>query len=112
MEELKATIHEISPLNVSFGNVEVQSGSGGTSRHSRLTERDLPNQHPIEAITGLNEALANAGTKFTTDETLSLENGVLSVNRATELEEDNTLPITSAAVAATVGNIEVLLKTI
>lgn len=52
------------------------------------------------------------GISFTTDETLSLENGVLSVNRATELEEDNTLPITSAAVAATVGNIEILLKTI
>ena len=52
------------------------------------------------------------GIGFTTDETLRLYNGVLSVNRATEPEEDNTLPITAAAVHTTVGNIEILLKTI
>lgn len=50
--------------------------------------------------------------KFTTDETLTLKNGVLSVNRATKVEADNTLPITSAAVHTTVGNIEAILKTI
>lgn len=52
------------------------------------------------------------GTAFITDETLSLKNGVLSVNRAYSVEEDNTLPITSAAVHTTVGNIEVILSTI
>lgn len=36
----------------------------------------------------------------------------LSVDTADEVEQDNTLPVTSAAVAATVGNIEVLLGTI
>lgn len=40
------------------------------------------------------------------------ENGVLSVDTATAVEEDNTRPITSAAVQTTVGNIEILLKTI
>lgn len=44
--------------------------------------------------------------------TLTLENGVLSVNTADAVEENNTLPITSAAVATTVGNIEILLETI
>lgn len=38
--------------------------------------------------------------------------GVLSVDTATAVEEDNTRPVTSAAVQTTVGNIEVLLKTI
>lgn len=52
------------------------------------------------------------GTSFTTDETLTLENGVLSVNTATEVEADNTLPVTSAAVNTTVGNIEAILATI
>lgn len=52
------------------------------------------------------------GVDFTTDDTLSLTNGVLSVNTTSEIESDNTLPITSAGVYATVGNIEVLLKTI
>lgn len=40
------------------------------------------------------------------------ENGVLSVDTATAVEEDNTRPVTSAAVQTTVGNIEALLKTI
>lgn len=54
------------------------------------------------------------GVDFTTDETLTLdpETKVLSVNRAEAVEPDNTLPITSAAVHTTVGNIEILLQTI
>ena len=52
------------------------------------------------------------GTIFTTDETLTLRNGILSVNTAEEPDPNNTLPITSAAVAQTVGNIEIILKTI
>lgn len=55
----------------------------------------------------------SGGTVFQPDnETLLLENGVLRVNTADAAEEDNTRPITSAAVAEQVGNIEVLLKTI
>lgn len=57
-------------------------------------------EHPVE------------GMKFETDETLALENGILSVNTADKVEQDNTLPITSAAVHVTVGNIETLLGTI
>lgn len=52
------------------------------------------------------------GVSFTTDNTLKLVNGVLGVNTADTAEEGNTLPITSAAVASTVGNIEAILKTI
>lgn len=47
-----------------------------------------------------------------TDHTLILKDGILSVNTTNQMEQDNTLPITSAGVYATVGNIEVLLKTI
>lgn len=52
------------------------------------------------------------GTTFVTDDTLSLVDGVLSVNTADAVEEDNTLPITAAAVHTTVGNIEILLSLI
>lgn len=52
------------------------------------------------------------GIEIQVDETLRLENGVLSVNTTDLMEQDNTLPITSAGVYATVGNIEALLKTI
>lgn len=52
------------------------------------------------------------GVDFTTDDTLVLENGVLRVNTTNDVAQDNTLPITSAAVHTTVGNIEILLGTI
>ena len=52
------------------------------------------------------------GVTFITDETLLLSEGVLSVNTAEHPEENNTLPITAAAVYQTVGNIEILLRTI
>lgn len=52
------------------------------------------------------------GVSFETDDTLTLKDGVLRVNTAHEPEPDNTLPITAAAVATTVGNIEILLKTV
>lgn len=52
------------------------------------------------------------GATFTTDHTLSLKDGVLKVNTASEAEADNTLPITAAAVNTAIGNIDVLLQTI
>lgn len=55
---------------------------------------------------------SGGGIDFDVDETLSLKNGILSVNTTNQMEQDNTLPITSAGVYATVGNIEALLKTI
>lgn len=57
-------------------------------------------------------ALVPTGVNFEVDHTLYLRNGVLGVNTAHEPNPDNTLPITSAAVAQTVGNIEVLLQSI
>ena len=43
---------------------------------------------------------------------LKVTGNTLEVDTAEEVEQDNTLPITSAAVYTTVGNIEVLLGTI
>lgn len=54
----------------------------------------------------------SGGVDFKTDDTLSLTDGILSVNTTNNMEQDNTLPITSAGVYAAVGNIEALLKTI
>lgn len=50
----------------------------------------------------------NIGSGLLLDE----ETNTLSVDTATTVEEDNTRPITSAAVYTTVGNIEILLETI
>ena len=65
----------------------------------------------VKLIEDVRELQANR-VGFVTDETLNFKNGVLSVNTADAVDNDNTLPITSAAVAVTVGNIEVILKTI
>ena len=51
-------------------------------------------------------------TSIETDDTLVFRDGVLRVNTTASVEADNTLPVTSAAVNATVGNIEALLTTI
>ena len=56
-------------LNLNTSNkssVEYEIGknkntSGGTDDHDKLQNRDKENQHPIKAITGLEDALANAG---------------------------------------------------
>jgi len=68
----------------------------------------------IDATTvqGAIDKLSGGNVDFQVDETLKLENGILSVNTTNDMEQDNTLPITSAGVFATVGNIEALLKTI
>ena len=60
----------------------------------------------------LEENPFDPGVQFETDDTLILKDGILSVHTTNDMEQDNTLPITSAGVFATVGNIEVLLKTI
>ena len=66
--------------------------------------------------TNLEEYIKNGGTgggtTFTTDETLTLSGGVLSVNTTDTPSADNTLPITAGAVYTQLGNIEILLETI
>lgn len=60
----------------------------------------------------LDENPIDTGVKFETDKTLILKGGILSVNTADVVEEDNTLPVTSAAVQVVVGNIGAILDTI
>ena len=50
---------------------------------------------------------------YSLDDTLNLSpEGRLSVNTANDAQQDNTLPITSAAVFSEIGNIDALLATI
>lgn len=84
-------------------NGKLQGAKGDPGDDYVLTEEDKKE---------IAEMIPSGGVSFETDETLFLENGVLGVNTATDVEGDNTLPITSAAVYETVGNIEILLKTI
>lgn len=46
--------------NIKVGNSNLSGSSvPGTTEHNALKNRDLPNQHPISAITGLQEKLDN-----------------------------------------------------
>jgi hypothetical protein len=65
-----------------------------------------------EAADRAEEAGSSGDVYFETDETLTLKGGVLSVHTTDEMEEDNTLPITSAGVYTAVGNINALLEMI
>lgn len=56
--------------------------------------------------------VSGGNVDFKTDETLTLKDGILSVNTTDQMAHDNTLPITSGGVYTIVGNIEILLKTI
>ena len=53
-------------------------GGGGTADHTQLANRDASDQHPIGAITGLQEALDSKGPAFTAAPGLRLEDGMLS----------------------------------
>lgn len=52
--------------------VNLKDNGQGTLYHDRLTHRDLPDQHPISSITGLEDALLNL------DKTFVFEQGVAS----------------------------------
>lgn len=73
---------------------------------------EIPDEAVAQAVQSYLEENPVGGVDFETDETLTLENGTLSVNTAKAVEQDNTLPITSAAVYTEVGNINALLATI
>ena len=85
-------------VDVQYTKVELD---GATPEHIEEAVNKYLDEHPIEG-----------GVSFETGETLTLKDGILSVNTTDQMEQDNTLPITSAGVYATVGNIEALLKTI
>lgn len=49
---------------------EIKStGTGGTSDHNKLSNRDLPDQHPISAITGLQNTLSGLQSSIGTETT-------------------------------------------
>jgi len=78
-----------------------EAGTGATDEQIAASVENYFVKNPVEG-----------GTNFETDETLRFVEGKLSVNTADSVEADNSLPITSAAVYTTVGNIDSILKTI
>lgn len=63
------------------------------------------------ALTGTANS-GSGGTSYQIGAGLKVEEGVLMVDTAGTVEEDNTLPVTSAAVYVELGNVEALLANI
>lgn len=77
---------------------------------------DLTTEDKSSLVAAINEVrqTGGGGTAYTIGHGLRLDakTNTLSVDTADKMEQDNTLPITSAAVYVEVGNINALLKTI
>lgn len=78
------------------------------------TNISVKSQDKNKEIFVKNEAIFRYGTTdfYVIGDGLKLEGNVLSVDTSNDVDDNNTKPITSAAVYETVGNIEVLLGTI
>lgn len=101
------------PENYVYTETEVLNYSSLVSRIDQIERNGVSDQQIATAVEKyLEENPIDTGVQFETDNTLILKDGVLSVNTTDQMEQDNTLPMTSAGVYSTVGNIEVLLKTI
>lgn len=108
-ENLVEAINEVKEIADAGGS----SGDQGTIDHSKLINRDVADQHPVSAITGLEESLQNTISTDRLGDNMEVdESGKVIVKTTDDIEQDNTLPITSSAVYTTVGNIQALLDTI
>ena len=110
--------HDFSEIEKQLTNVQRTAASAKSTADNAASVAGSAAQEvesvsgQVDSLSARVETLEQSGAAFTTDETLTLANGVLSVNRATAVEKDNTLPITSAAVYTEIGNIDALLQTI
>lgn len=109
-ENLVEAINEVKEIADAGGS---GGGDQGTIDHSKLINRDVENQHPMQAITGLENALQQTISVDKLGDTMKVDEfGKIGVKTTDDMEQDNTLPITSSAVYTTVGNIQALLDTI
>lgn len=91
------------------------TGQDGFSPIAKVTQTETGAVITITDKTGTTTATVTNGgsaTPYEIGSGLRLDDNVLSVDTATDVEEDNTRPITSAAVYAEIGNINAILATI
>ena len=87
--------NEIKLINTAFQNVRVSNGNNipvGATDHSKLSNRDLADQHPISAITGLQEELDSLSQAVVFTPNVSSE-GVISWTNNGGLENPTAVNI-------------------
>lgn len=99
MATFHATFSESNPIHATFSESNPMSAEFGEVQ--RIHDTPL-----VPATT------TTLGGIIVGSDLLITPEGVLSVDKATAVEQDNTKPITAAAVYTEVGNIDALLQTI
>lgn len=95
---------EVSLLNQIDGNIDLNAEIDGDTGAVTIIEKGGAALRPATRTT-LGGVIVGEDLQIT-------QGGVLSVIKADKAEQDNTRPITSAAVYTEIGNIEALLRTI
>lgn len=67
------SIEQEQPVEASF-----EISAGGTKNHNELENRDIPDQHPISAITGLENALNNKQNRLNSGQLEAVNSGITS----------------------------------
>ena len=80
--------------------------------HEITITNETGEPHVFVVTNGKDGAGGVGGSALKPGDNIKIEDGVISVMTADEVEKDNTKPITAAAVHTQLGNIEILLKTI
>lgn len=80
--------------------------------HEITITNEIGEPHVFVVTNGKDGAGGVGGSALKPGDNIKIEDGVISVITADEVEKDNTKPITAAAVHTQLGNIEILLKTI
>lgn len=112
---LKVTFHGEDNYYVGFGQVQTVTETGD---YSQLINK--PSINGVTLIGDKSSSDLNIAASFPSDgaigdilmKTSTASDGVSWVTPASDVEEDNTRPITSAAVYTEIGNINALLATI
>lgn len=104
-----STNDDIPDQHWSSANFRIMVAKGNEEYESNL-QQEYPTavEQALEAANKILSVYTFDGV----DETLKVTDGILGVNTTNVVEQDNTQPVTSAAVHMTVGNINALLETI
>lgn len=94
---LQGNVNEVQTIIGSVAAVPAGSSSGGTTDHSKLSNRDAAEQHPIEAITGLRKILdeVKAGSVGNANCPITVETIIIEENPGGETEN---VPVTGLSL--------------
>lgn len=100
---------EIDTTNEIVAEIDGGIGGGGTTNYELLSNKPQINNVELVGNTTLEELGVQT---LEAGENVEIVNNVISVPTASEVDEDNTKPISASAVYREVGNISILLQTI